>query len=97
MGRNLVTTLSSELKANDQDNLFVIFGEPDIEAREENDGQLRVKIRNIDIFDPTTGEIRSDKPDRASPAGCWIRITITKVSSSANALLPRPEHPQARR
>jgi adenine-specific DNA-methyltransferase len=89
----MTRTWTSELKANDQGNLFVIFGEPDIEAREENDGQLRVKICGIDIFDPTTGEIRSDEPDSIA---CWMLDTDYYHGNFfvRHALLPRPEHPQ---
>jgi len=44
-------------------NLFVIFGEPDIAIHHDPDGRLRVEIRGLDIFDPTTGEVRSSNLD----------------------------------
>jgi adenine-specific DNA-methyltransferase len=40
-------------------NLFVIFGEPDITIHDDEDGRVRVEILGLDIFDPTTGEVRS--------------------------------------
>ena len=66
--------MASELKSTGSGNLFVIFGEPDIElltARPNSDGpeQYCVKLRGIDVFDPTTGDIRSDEPDSIA---CWF-------------------------
>jgi adenine-specific DNA-methyltransferase len=40
-------------------NLFVIFGEPDITIHCDEDGRVRVEILGLDIFDPTTGDVRS--------------------------------------
>lgn len=75
--------MGGELKANGQGNLFVIFGEPDIEIKKEENGQLRVQIRGIDIFDPSTGEVRSDETDNIA---CWIRTIMTKVFSSVTPI-----------
>jgi adenine-specific DNA-methyltransferase len=44
-------------------NLFVIFGEPDITIHNDEDGRARVEILGLDIFDPTTGEVRSSSID----------------------------------
>jgi adenine-specific DNA-methyltransferase len=44
-------------------NLFVIFGEPDITIHHDEDGRVRVEILGLDIFDPTTGEVRSSSLD----------------------------------
>jgi len=44
-------------------NLFVIFGEPDITIRHDENGRVRVEILGLDIFDPTTGEVRSSSLD----------------------------------
>ena len=56
-----------ELKNTGAGNLFVVFGEPDIEI-EEVDGsgaeaKIRVRIRGIDVFHPQSGEIESGGPD----------------------------------
>ena len=61
--------MSNELKNTGKGNLFVIFGEPDIIALPEKDGQLRVRVRGVDVFDPSTGEVRSDGTDGIA---CWF-------------------------
>ena len=50
--------MGDKLKATGAGNLFVIFGEPDLVVHEQ-DGLIRVEIKGMDIFDPTTGEVRS--------------------------------------
>ena len=50
--------MGDKLKATGAGNLFVIFGEPDLVVH-ETDGMIRVEIKGMDIFDPTTGEVRS--------------------------------------
>jgi adenine-specific DNA-methyltransferase len=52
--------MADELKNTGKGNLFVVFGEPDIDILAETDGQIRVKVKGVDVFDPNTGEIRSD-------------------------------------
>lgn len=61
--------MADDLKTTGKGNLFVIFGEPDIEILNENDGRLRVKVRGVDVFDPSTGEVRSDSADGIA---CWF-------------------------
>ena len=61
--------MAADLKASNTANLFVIFGEPDITLLPQDDGQLRVKVNGIDIFDPSTGEVRSDEIDNIA---CWM-------------------------
>ena len=51
--------MADKLKATGAGNLFVVFGEPDIVIHELKDDMLTVEIRGMDIFDPTTGEVRS--------------------------------------
>jgi adenine-specific DNA-methyltransferase len=51
--------MADRLKATGAANLFVVFGEPDIEIRNLSDNMLQVEIRGMDIFDPTTGDVRS--------------------------------------
>jgi adenine-specific DNA-methyltransferase len=50
-------------------NLFMVFGEPDVILNKEADGKLTVEVRGVDVFDPTTGEIRSSGPDDIA---CWF-------------------------
>lgn len=52
--------MGEALKKTGAGNLFTVFGEPDVELREEPDGRLVVDLRGVDVYDPTTGEIRSD-------------------------------------
>lgn len=60
--------MADDLKNTGKGNLFVIFGEPDIDILEESD-QLRVKINGVDVFHPNTGEVRSDGPEGIA---CWF-------------------------
>ena len=59
--------MADDLKAGGG-NLFVVFGEPDIELREE-DGQYRVELRGVDIFKPATGTVEASEPDDIA---CWF-------------------------
>jgi adenine-specific DNA-methyltransferase len=54
--------MADDLKNTGKGNLFVVFGEPDIEIRHLDGGMIEVKVKGIDVFDPNTGEIRSDDP-----------------------------------
>jgi adenine-specific DNA-methyltransferase len=51
--------MGEELKKTGVGNLFTVFGEPDIELRETDEGYV-VDLRGVDVYDPTTGEIRSN-------------------------------------
>ena len=55
--------MADDLKNTGKGNLFVIFGEPDIDILDANDGQILVKINGVDVFHPNTGEVRSDDVD----------------------------------
>ena len=61
--------MGGDLKTTDKGNLFVVFGEPDIEQVEEEDGTLCVRVKGVDVFDPSTGEVRSDN---AEGIACWF-------------------------
>ncbi len=61
--------MADDLKNTGKGNLFVIFGEPDITILPTEDDKLRVKINGVDVFHPSTGEIRSDGPDGIA---CWF-------------------------
>jgi len=61
--------MSDELKNTGKGNLFVIFGEPEIQIIPAADGQIQVKVLGVDVFDPTTGEVRSDT---AEGIACWF-------------------------
>lgn len=63
--------VGDKLKNTGASNMFVVFGEPDIDVRTNDDGLLQVEIRGVDIFDPTTGELRSSADPRDDVA-CWF-------------------------
>jgi adenine-specific DNA-methyltransferase len=51
------------LKKTGSGNLFMVFGEPDIEIKPTTDGQLTLEIHGLDVYDPTTGAVRSSSVD----------------------------------
>ncbi|MBB35844.1 MAG: site-specific DNA-methyltransferase [Hirschia sp.] len=55
--------MSDELKNTGSGNLFVVFGEPDIEWKFDDNGQISVEVLGIDVFDPKTGEVRASGKD----------------------------------
>jgi len=85
--------MAEDLKKTDKANLFVIFGEADVDVLDTTgrslkrstqggrevidppappaspDAQLVVKINGVDVFHPSTGEIRSDG---AEGIACWF-------------------------
>ena len=66
--------MAGELKNTGKGNLFVVFGEPDIDILSAvgdgaEDGRLQVKINGVDVFHPNTGEVRSDGADGIA---CWF-------------------------
>jgi adenine-specific DNA-methyltransferase len=61
--------MAGDLKNTGKGNLFVIFGEPDIEILDAEDDQIQVKVNGVDVFHPNTGEVRSDGADGIA---CWF-------------------------
>ena len=61
--------MADDLKNTGKGNLFVIFGEPDVELLQEGFGSMRVKVNGVDVFHPNTGEVRSDGPEGIA---CWF-------------------------
>ncbi|MBA2322974.1 MAG: hypothetical protein H0V92_02770 [Pseudonocardiales bacterium] len=53
----------SLLKKTRTGNLFMVFGAPDVHIQKIPDGQITVEIFGVDVYNPTTGEIRSDTTD----------------------------------
>ncbi|WP_186188805.1 site-specific DNA-methyltransferase [Burkholderia gladioli] len=82
--------MAEDLKNTGKGNLFVIFGEPDVDVLDTQgrsirrydgkrdvievpaDGQLVVRINGVDVFHPSTGEVRSDG---AEGIACWFLDT----------------------
>ena len=72
--------MAEDLKNTGKGNLFVIFGEPDIDILDATTGQklakgettagdIQVKVNGVDVFHPNTGEVRSDG---AEGIACWF-------------------------
>ncbi len=61
--------MADDLKNTGKGNLFVVFGEPDIDLIDTADGKVRIKVNGVDVFHPNTGEIRSDGADGIA---CWF-------------------------
>jgi adenine-specific DNA-methyltransferase len=57
------------LKKTGTGNLFMVFGEPDVEITKQPDEQIVVEIRGVDVYDPTTGQIRNNSTDDIA---CWF-------------------------
>lgn len=51
--------MSDELKNTGRGNMFVVFGEPDVDVLDDGGSTVRVKVNGVDVFDPNTGDIRS--------------------------------------
>lgn len=51
--------MGEELKKTGAGNLFTVFGEPDIDITKTENGYV-VDLKGVDIYDPTTGEVRSN-------------------------------------
>ena len=81
--------MADKLKATGAGNLFVVFGEPDIVIHKLKDDMLKVEIRGMDIFDPTTGEVRSSGGKDLMndvAAGSSTTTMTRRVSSSARPI-----------
>ena len=56
------------LKKTGAGNLFTVFGQPDLLVTHAS-GDITVELRGVDIYDPTTGEVRSSSTDDIA---CWF-------------------------
>jgi len=72
----LVTRMNPDLSMGDEllkktgaGNLFMVFGEPDVDILKQKDGKIVVAIKGVDVYDPTTGQIRSNSTDDIA---CWF-------------------------
>lgn len=60
--------MSDDLKNTGTANLFVVFGEPDIDVIDKED-KIEVRINGVDVFKPQTGEVVSCGPEDIA---CWF-------------------------
>jgi adenine-specific DNA-methyltransferase len=72
----LITHMNPDLAMDDEllkktgaGNLFMVFGEPDVKIKKGKDGKITVEIKGVDVYDPTTGQIRSASTDDIA---CWF-------------------------
>ena len=72
----LITRMTPELYMGDEllkitgaGNLFMVFGEPDVIINKQKDGKFTVEIKGLDIYDPTTGQVRSNS---TNDIACWF-------------------------
>ncbi len=61
--------MAYDLKNTGKGSRFVIIGEPDIDILEAKNSQVQVNINGMDVFHPSTGEVRSDG---AVGITCWL-------------------------
>ncbi len=57
------------LKKTGTGNLFMVFGEPDVDLKHLKDGTIQVTVRGVDVYDPTTQQIRSHSTEDIA---CWF-------------------------
>ena len=70
--------MSNELKNTGRGNMFVVFGEPDVQILSDGGPGIRVKVNGVDVFDPNTGDIRSN--DTAGIAAWFIDTDYNEES-----------------
>ena len=64
--------MSTNLKATDKGNLFVVFGEPDVHLEDAGDGMFRVRLLGVDVYKPSTASVESSG---AEDIPCWLLDT----------------------
>jgi adenine-specific DNA-methyltransferase len=57
------------LKSTGAGNLFMVFGEPDVVMSKQKDGKYTVEIKGLDIYNPTTDQVRSNSTEDIA---CWF-------------------------
>jgi len=65
------------LKKTGAGNLFMVFGEPDVDIKHQ-DGKVVVEIKGVDVYDPTTGQVRNNSTDDIA---CWFIDTAYNEES----------------
>jgi adenine-specific DNA-methyltransferase len=72
----LITRMNPDLSMGDEllkstgaGNLFMVFGEPDVVMSKQKDGKYTVEIKGLDIYNPTTDQVRSNSTEDIA---CWF-------------------------
>jgi hypothetical protein len=63
------------LKKTGSGNLFIIFGEPDIEIRTTDNDYVLLEIHGPDIYGPTTSAVRPSSVDDIAASAAGLAIT----------------------
>lgn len=53
------------LRRSGTGNLFMVFGEPAIDDRSTGERTTKVEVKGLDVYEPTTGVLRSSRSERA--------------------------------
>ena len=61
--------MAEDLKNTGKGNLFVVFGEPDIDLIKTKDGMIQIKVNGVDVFKPSLGKVESSNTDEIA---CWF-------------------------
>jgi adenine-specific DNA-methyltransferase len=72
MDQDVRQGMSEKLKKVKADSLFIVYGEPEIAVRESKGGLIEVEIKGVDIFDPSTGQVRSSASPEEDIAAWFV-------------------------
>jgi adenine-specific DNA-methyltransferase len=70
--------MAGDLKNTGAGNLFMVFGEPDIDILDAGKGQIQVQVKGVDVFRPQEGKVDSDSTDTIA---LWMIDTDYKQES----------------
>lgn len=70
--------MGEALRKTDKGNLFVVFGEPDIEIEDAGEDKIQVTINGLGVYNPSTGAVISDN---ANDIACWFIDTNYNAES----------------
>ena len=87
--------MADELKNTGNGNLFVIFGEPDIDILDADDGQIKVQINGVDVLFRIAAKYAATRRITFL-AGLSTVITTERASSCATLTSPAPTIPTSR-
>jgi adenine-specific DNA-methyltransferase len=54
------------LKTTRASQIFTVFGQPDVQVTQQKDGTYIVELRGVDIYDPLTGEVHSERGENVA-------------------------------
>jgi adenine-specific DNA-methyltransferase len=69
MNNDLQSGLRDELKNTGSGNIFMVFGEPDIIVKRCEKNKIKIEIKGLDVYDPTSGSIRNNPVEQIA---CWF-------------------------